>query len=47
METVLARERKLRVMSERNGNDSIFITIEDTGAGISTLLAFFMPLRRI
>ena len=31
METVLDRERQLRVMSKLNGDDSILVTIEDTG----------------
>jgi PAS domain S-box-containing protein len=35
METVVDRDRKLRVATELNGNDSIFIAIEDTGAGFA------------
>jgi PAS domain S-box-containing protein len=35
METVLDRERRLRVMSELNGDDGIFVTIEDSGIGFA------------
>ena len=35
MQTVIDRERLLRVMSELNGDDSIFVTIEDTGTGLA------------
>ena len=35
MQTVIDRERSLRVMSELNGDDSIFVTIEDTGTGLA------------
>jgi signal transduction histidine kinase len=35
METVVDRERQLRVMSELNGDDSVLVTIEDTGTGFA------------
>jgi PAS domain S-box-containing protein len=35
MQTVIDRERSLRVTSELNGDDSIFVTIEDTGTGFA------------
>ena len=35
METVIDRERRLRVVSELKGDDGIFVTIEDTGTGFA------------
>jgi PAS domain S-box-containing protein len=36
METVIERERQLRVVSELKGDDSILVTIEDSGTGFAT-----------
>jgi PAS domain S-box-containing protein len=35
MEAVSDRARRLRVVSELNGDDSIFVTIDDTGTGLA------------
>jgi PAS domain S-box-containing protein len=36
MEPVIDRERRLRVVSELKGDDSIFVTIEDSGTGFAS-----------
>jgi Histidine kinase-, DNA gyrase B-, and HSP90-like ATPase len=35
METVVHRERRLRAVSELEGDDSIIVTVEDSGTGFA------------